>query len=777
MDLAHDLAPEGQGGVAGVGDALVVLVAGPDRRGVVGGVAREVAVIVGAGGTGLAGDGHVAEVGGGAGAAAHRALEELVHEVGGALLHGDVGLGLVFQDDVAIGVRDPGVEPGGVIDAAVGEGREGRRHLLGGNAPAEAAQGQGAGGAAVLLRQGGDAHVLRHELVGLVQAQLQNGPDGHGVQGLGHAVLQGDHARVPRGGVLGPGGAVEQLDGVVIKAVRHGDGPVLQRRGVGGNGLDGGAALMDVRRVVPHHVALLLAHVAHHGHHVAVGDIHDGDAGADQLAAGGGQVLEVAPVGVNGLGDGLDVRVHGGIDTVAAGEELGLGSLLVQAPKLHEVRGHVPADLIHEVGLVLLVLIVLLQRLIGVAFPFDEVQLLVDGGLVLRLRLDVALLIHQLQDGLLTLLVQLPGGNGGAVVPGVGDLVHGAVEGGVVGDGDDAGALRRAELPDVLIEVVLGRGLHAVAALAEVDIVEVELQDLRLGVLLLKLQRPEDLPDLAVDVGLVVLGHVLQGLLGDGGAAIGVALFEKHVDGGADGALPVHAVVFKEAFVLHGHGGLPHGVRELVIVHQDAVLLRLQGLQLHILPGVLVRVVDDGGLGHVVVVDVHIQGGGQGGLHIGQEDPGEHGAGDDTDEEDGPDNETGAPLPALVPPPLLGRTGLLPMGAGLAASFVPFVLQSLAPPCIVSPRQGARVVVSLSAALRRGGGTADGWSCYSIMTTIVPWPVNPEKPDFSARKCVIPRISGGIPRFPPGVLPDFPHFAPAGDLLFRRKAVKIPLRN
>ena len=45
---------------------------------------------------------------------------------------------------------------------------------------------------------------------------------------------------------------------------------------------------------------------------------------------------------------------------------------------------------------------------------------------------------------------------------------------------------------------------------------------------------------------------------------------------------------------------------------------------------------------------------------------------------------------------------------------------------------GQLYTVSLSAALRRGGGTADGWSCYSIMTTIVPWPVNPEKPDFFA---------------------------------------------
>ena len=613
-----------------------------------------------------------------------------------------MSLGLVFQNDIAVGVRHPGVEPGGVIDAAVCEGGEGRRHLLGGDAAAEAAQGQGAGGAAVLLRQGGDAHVLRHELVGLVQAQLQNGPDGHGVQGLGHAVLQGDHARVPRGGVLGPGAAVQQLDGVVVKGVRHGNGPVLQGRRIGGDGLDGGAALVDVRSVVPDHVALLLPHVANHGHHVAVGDVHDGDAGADRLAAGGGEVFQVAPVGVDGLGDGLDVGVHGGVDPVAAGEELVDGGLLVHAPELHQVLDHVPADLIHEVGLVLLVLVLVLQDFVGVAFPLNKVELLADSGLIRLPGLDVALVIHLLENGFLPLLVELPGGDGGAVRAGVGDLIERAVEGGVIGDGDDAGALRRAELPHVLVEVVPGRGLHAVAALAEIDIVEVELQDLLLGVLLLKLQGPEDLPDLAVDIGLAVLSHIFQGLLGDGGTAVGVALLEEHVDGSADGALPVHAVVLEKALVLDGHGGLPHGVRDLVIVHRDAVLFALQGLQLHSLPGLLVRVVEDGGLGHVVVVDVHIQGGGQGGLDIGHKDPGEHGAGDDADEQDRPDDKARSAPAALALFPVLGGPGLT------APFFVPFVFQRLAPPCKILRAGRARMYLFPSAARRRAGCGEDG---------------------------------------------------------------------
>ena len=51
------------------------------------------------------------------------------------------------------------------------------------------------------------------------------------------------------------------------------------------------------------------------------------------------------------------------------------------------------------------------------------------------------------------------------------------------------------------------------------------------------------------------------------------------------------------------------------------------------------------------------------------------------------------------------------------------------------------------------------------------------KPDFSAEKYGIPAGSGGIRQIPREYLSVFMGFAPAGGLLFRRKAVKIPLRN
>ena len=47
-----------------------------------------------------------------------------------------------------------------------------------------------------------------------------------------------------------------------------------------------------------------------------------------------------------------------------------------------------------------------------------------------------------------------------------------------------------------------------------------ELQNIFLGVVLLKLQGPEDLPDLPVDIGHVVACHIFQHLLGDSGPAL-----------------------------------------------------------------------------------------------------------------------------------------------------------------------------------------------------------------------------------------------------------------
>ena len=72
----------------------------------------------------------------------------------------------------------------------------------------------------------------------------------------------------------------------------------------------------------------------------------------------------------------------------------------------------------------------------------------------------------------------MPGSDGGAVLPGVGPFIFGVVERRVVGDGDDTGALRRRQVLSGLAEVVFRCRLHAAAAAAQIDHIQVQLQNL-----------------------------------------------------------------------------------------------------------------------------------------------------------------------------------------------------------------------------------------------------------------------------------------------------------
>ncbi|MNU90565.1 hypothetical protein D3C71_804350 [compost metagenome] len=151
----------------------------------------------------------------------------------------------------------------------------------------------------------------------------------------------------------------------------------------------------------------------------------------------------------------------------------------------------------------------------------------------------------------------------------VGDRV---ARGRELGDAGQRGHLVQVQFAQLLAVVELGGGGHAVGAVAEETLVQVQLEDLVLAQLGLDLARQQDLGQLA---GVAVLGaeEELAGhLLGDGGAT-GHALV---VGGGqqphrATDALVVHAAVLVEAgilgsqerllqllrHVLHGDGGTP----------------------------------------------------------------------------------------------------------------------------------------------------------------------------------------------------------------------------
>ena len=483
--------------------------------------------------------------------------------------------------------------------------------------------------------------VFRGEGIGLHCTHRLQRLHGDGIDGPPDTLLHRGPAGVAVGGVLGPGTAPLQPHRVVVKGGGRSDDSCVQCRGIGRQRLHGGAHLLFHGGVVGHQIPLLGVHGAHDGHHIAGIGVHDSDARLNHLSLFGGDI-QVAAVRIDGLGDILDLRVHGGVDPVAAAVHQIQSRVLVDVVLLGQVLGHVQKHLVHKpvvdaaaarAGGGLGHQLVRLHRTVREVqrLRLDLVPLLLGEIGLAGIGVDDLLVGHPVQHPPLPLFVGLPGSSGGAVLSGDGDGGHGTVDLRVVGDGDDAGALRRGQIPHILAEVVLGRRLDAVAPLAQIDGIEVPGENLLLGGVLLKLQRPDDLPDLAVDGDLLVLGDIPQHLLGDGGRASGVPTRQEGLHC-AQGPVPVHTVVLEEPVVLDGHRRLPHGLGNLVIGHQNPILDAVDGLVFHPLPRLLVLIVDKGAEVQLVIIHGHGQIGGHRGVDILQKDIGENSGGENADQ-------------------------------------------------------------------------------------------------------------------------------------------------
>ncbi|MNX71375.1 hypothetical protein D3C86_1026890 [compost metagenome] len=134
-------------------------------------------------------------------------------------------------------------------------------------------------------------------------------------------------------------------------------------------------------------------------------------------------------------------------------------------------------------------------------------------------------------------------------------------------------AFGEGQLLGLLAEVVERGSLDAVAVVAPVDLVQVHLQDLGLGVAVLDLDGKPGVGDLAPPALVVGQKEVLGELLRDGARALGLAALGEVREGGAGDALEVDAVVVVEAVVLDGDDGLDQGLGDLAEGHDLAVLL------------------------------------------------------------------------------------------------------------------------------------------------------------------------------------------------------------
>ena len=125
-------------------------------------------------------------------------------------------------------------------------------------------------------------------------------------------------------------------------------------------------------------------------------------------------------------------------------------------------------------------------------------------------------------------------------------------------------------------EVGAGRSLHAVGVFTQVDLVEVDGEDLVLGVVLLHPVGQDGFLHLA---GVTALGgkqQLFDELLGDGAAALALPTLAEVVDGRAQNGHRVHAHMLVEAVVLgrqKGHGQIARHVLEA----DDVTFFMVQG--------------------------------------------------------------------------------------------------------------------------------------------------------------------------------------------------------
>ena len=156
------------------------------------------------------------------------------------------------------------------------------------------------------------------------------------------------------------------------------------------------------------------------------------------------------------------------------------------------------------------------------------------------------------------------------------------VPGGRLGQAGQERRLGDGELIQRLVEVVERRRRHAVGAEAEIDLVQVQLEDLVLGERPLDPERQQRLLDLARQRDLAGQEEVLGDLLGDGRGPDRPAVLAEVPDvgqRGADDAEHVDPRMAVEILVLGGKECLDQALGDRLDRHEDPLLLRVLGHQ------------------------------------------------------------------------------------------------------------------------------------------------------------------------------------------------------
>ncbi len=150
------------------------------------------------------------------------------------------------------------------------------------------------------------------------------------------------------------------------------------------------------------------------------------------------------------------------------------------------------------------------------------------------------------------------------------------VAGGGLEHAGEHGRLGKVHLADRFVEIVLCRGLHPVRTAAEIGAIEIELEDLGLGVAILQIDRDQRLSDLSAQGPLRRQEHILGELLGERAAALHDLVVAGIGGERPEGAHDIDAEMFEETPVLGRERRLDHHVgdffqRHRVVAQQPAL--------------------------------------------------------------------------------------------------------------------------------------------------------------------------------------------------------------
>ena len=147
---------------------------------------------------------------------------------------------------------------------------------------------------------------------------------------------------------------------------------------------------------------------------------------------------------------------------------------------------------------------------------------------------------------------------------------------GRLGQGRQEGDFRDGQLVQRLAEIIQRRGAHAIAVLAQIDLIEIQLEDLLLGIGGVDADGQDRLAHLARHLEVGIEQEAPRHLLGDGGGALRTAPFQHQadiLDRGAQDAGGIDAGMVVEIAVLGGGEGLLHQLGDEGGGHEDAPLM------------------------------------------------------------------------------------------------------------------------------------------------------------------------------------------------------------